>query len=190
MIGTVVNSPYGNVMTGPYDPLDRVDVLWHKYGSTTSTFSDQLVLYVNPSHGEDAPGRSAGAHRTWAALKVVMNAEQPHAMEEMQRDLERARMTAEDLRTAAFSPYPIYQPTDPRYRLQTWREVGIERNELVEELLDYINEATDILRDARRDALVADTGNAHRPALNAVRRRIIDALEVLDGSDWDMSGDE
>ena len=88
--GTVVSPPYSS-MYG-----DRVDVLWHNSGVTSPSFVDVLVPYVNPL---DAPGRSAGAHRTWAALKVVMNAEQPHAMEEMQRDLERARMTAEDLRT-------------------------------------------------------------------------------------------
>ena len=159
--------------------------MWHESGITTGYFCDALVLYVNPL---DAPGRSAGAHRTWAALKVVMNAEQPHAMEEMQRDLERARMEREDLRTATLSPFG---PTiTPPCRMLTWREYGIARNETTEEYLAQIVEATDILRDARRDALVADTGNAHRPALNAARNSSIDALEVLEGSDADMSGDE
>ena len=186
MIGTVVSCPYGNVMSGPYDPPDRVNVLWHHTGITTGYYSDLLVLYVNPL---DAPGRSSGAHRTWSALKVVMNAEQPHAMEEMQRDLERARMEREDLRTATFSPFgPITTPNGRR--MLTWREYGIARNETTEEYLAQIVEATDILRDARRDALVTDNPNAHRPALKAARNRIIDALEVLEGSDADMSGDE
>ena len=96
MIGTVVNCPYGNVLTGPYDPLDRVDVLWHQIGIAVGVQGDSIVPYVSPL---DAPGRSTRAHRTWAALQVVMNAEQPHAMEEMQPDLERARMTAEEMRT-------------------------------------------------------------------------------------------
>ena len=90
MIGTVVGGPH----TGRYG--DRVDVLWHQIGTKVGCYCDTLVLYVNPL---DALGRSAGAHRTWAALNIVLGQEQPHAMEKMQRDLERARMTAEDLRT-------------------------------------------------------------------------------------------
>lgn len=114
IIGALVNDPYNRAGGG------RVDVLWHQSGITTSYFCDRLVLYVNPM---DAQGRSAGAHWTWAALDIVLDQERPHAMGEMQRDLERARMTAQDLRKATISPYRNSVHTrDPRRRPLTWRE--------------------------------------------------------------------
>ena len=51
---------------------------------------------------QDAPGRSRGAFVAMQALHVVMKEEQPHAMEEVVRDVERAHMMAEDFRCAAF----------------------------------------------------------------------------------------
>lgn len=50
-----------------------------------------------------------------------------------------------------------------------------------------INDSAGILRGARRDALVADTGNTNRQAFNDARNAIIHALEELEGSDADMS---
>ena len=86
--GTVVSPPWVT------PEGDRVNVIWHDSGVTSPSFVDVLVLYVDPLN---TPGRSKGARETWAALKLVLNVEQPHAMEEMQRDLERARMEREDL---------------------------------------------------------------------------------------------
>ena len=57
----------------------------------------RLRVYVNPM---DAPGRAKGSLETMQALRVVLQEEETHAMEEVRQDLERARMTAEDLRGA------------------------------------------------------------------------------------------
>ena len=61
------------------------------------------------------------------------------------------------------------------------------RNEICQALGDKIDRATAILRDARRDALVADGGSNHRQALNAARNSIIDALTQLGDSDDEES---
>ncbi len=68
-------------------------VLWHKDGRERDMVEDRLRAYVNPA---DAPGRSQGAFATMQALRVVLQEEEPHAMEEVRRELERARMKAED----------------------------------------------------------------------------------------------
>ncbi len=77
-------------------------VLWHKNGRESWWVEDRLRLYTDPI---DAPGRSKGAFATMQALRVVIREEHPHAMEEVLRDLERARMISEDLRGVAFSQY-------------------------------------------------------------------------------------
>ena len=84
------------------------NVLWHKNGITAIMSEDRLSVYTNPA---DAPGRSHGVLSTMQALRIVMREEQPHAMEEGLRDVERARMMAEDFLCAAFSPtHPVCTP--------------------------------------------------------------------------------
>ncbi len=55
--------------------------------------ADCLRLYVNPL---DAPGRNKRSYETMQALSIVLREETPHAMQDVCRELERARMTAED----------------------------------------------------------------------------------------------
>ena len=100
-------------------------ILWHKRDRRPLFHSwmiaDRLRLYVNPM---DAPGRAKGSFETMQALRTVLQEEEAHAIEELRRELERARMTAEDLRSAAISPY----------RLLTWREFAIEQHNIVRSL--------------------------------------------------------
>jgi len=158
-------------------------VLWHKDGRESGMVEYRLRMYTNPM---DAPGRSKGAFDTMRALRVVIREEQPHAVEEVIRDMERARMTAEDLRTASFSPYVtnktpgVLLRDDPNWRYQTWREFAVERNETCDELLDKIGEATSILDDARG----AGVGKSARRALQDAREKMTDAILALD-SDYD-----
>ena len=98
---------------------------------------------------------------TVRALTAVIQHELPPAMVEMRmelervrREVERARMVAEDIRTASISPYGLFQPGDPRYRRQTWREFAEGRVERCEELRDKIDTATDTLRRGRGDMLL------------------------------------
>ena len=81
---------------GPgYEPGPKVS--WHRTGQKKYMTSWRLRVYVNPM---DAPGRAKGSLETMQALRVVLQEEETHAMEEVRQDLERARMTAEDLRGA------------------------------------------------------------------------------------------
>ena len=52
-----------------------------------------LRHYVNPL---DVPGRNKRSYETMQALSIVLQEETPHAMQDVCRELERARMTAED----------------------------------------------------------------------------------------------
>ena len=76
-------------------------VLWHPGGSYTWMIERWLCRYTDPT--TNTPGRSQGAGNTVRALAKVIDTELPHALEEVTRDLERARMTAEDFRCAARS---------------------------------------------------------------------------------------
>jgi len=91
------------------------NVRWHKTGRATEMVEDRLKIYTNPA---DAPGRSHGSFSTMQALQIVLKEEQPHAMTEVLREMERARMTAEDLRGKTLSHYT----GDSRTRFLTWRE--------------------------------------------------------------------
>ena len=87
-----------SILTGDRGTVVRreatiVVVLWHKLGIEGFHYDRELRVYVNPA---DAPGRSQGAFATMQALRVVLQEEEPHAMEEVLRELERARMKAED----------------------------------------------------------------------------------------------
>ena len=66
-----------------------------------------LTAAVSPAEMTHAAAASSRplAVETMQALRAVLQEEETHAMEEVRRELERARMTAEDLRGAAFSPY-------------------------------------------------------------------------------------
>ena len=69
-------------------------ILWHKNQTESTAPVDSLRVHLKPM---DAPGRAKGSFGTMTALRVVLQEEQPHAIEELTRDLERARMEIEDL---------------------------------------------------------------------------------------------
>jgi len=79
----------------------EVKVLWHKSGRESWMIERWLRRYTYPM--TNAPGRAQGAGATVRALAKVIDTELPHALEEAMRELERARMAAEDFRSAAFS---------------------------------------------------------------------------------------
>ena len=62
------------------------------YSNTLYAWADCLRLYVPL----DAPGRNKRSYETMQALSIVLQEETPHAMQDVCRELERARMTAED----------------------------------------------------------------------------------------------
>ena len=55
--------------------------------------ASRLRVYVGPM---DAPGRAKGSFETMEALRAVLKEGKSHMMEEVRRELERARMKAED----------------------------------------------------------------------------------------------
>ena len=123
------------------------------------------------------------------ALRVVLQEEECRAMEVVRRDLERARMTAEDLRGAAFSPYGTNVHTkDPRHRLLTWREFANDRHEMTSEMGERMSRAEDLIEEARADALrAADSTSANRSALRvaliSTNNLLVDAVRALHDED-------
>ena len=112
-------------------------------------------------------------------------------------DLERARMTAEDLRVAAISPYYTYAaPRGPRRRLMPWREFGTERNEMTSTLSDQMGRAADLIEEARAGALRAADSNGSRAdfrvALIGTNNLLVDAGRALndEGSESEEISDE
>ena len=96
------------------------------------------------------------------ALRVVLQEEECRAMEVVRRDLERARMTAEDLRGAVFS--------------------------LTSEMGERMSRAEDLIEEARADALrAADSTNANRSALRvaliSTNNLLVDAVRALHDED-------
>ncbi len=137
-------------------------------------FAEALRIYVNPM---DAPGRAKGAFETMTALEIVLQKEHPHAMDEVLRELERARMSAEDWRGAMVSPYPYNTG-----RLRSWREFGMERNDMCNHMQwNMIDPAMDILASARARAREAWDGPAtkRRKALIAAENAMWDAEHAL-----------
>ncbi len=126
---------------------------------------------------------------TMEALRAVLQHEQPPALAEALRDMERARMTAEDWRGAMESPYGNRSDTrDPNYRRLSWREFGQERNETCDFLATVNGEAREALVEARREIAVAlddpgsDCGEIRRArtaALIAAYNAMIDAERTL-----------
>ena len=106
-------------------------------------------------------------------------------------------MEADDLRIASLSPYGTnYTPggrmdDDPNWRYQTWREVGQERSEMVERLLDDVMAPADeTSSEARRDirlALQDPSGVDSRAALTAAYNAMCDAERQLRDNDSDES---
>ncbi len=123
------------------------------------------------------------------ALRVVLQEEQPAALSEALRDMERARMMAEDWRGAMESPYGNNSDTrDPNYRRLSWREFGQERNEMCDQLATVNAEAGEALVEARREIRVAldDPGSdcweirrARTAALIAAYNAIFDTERIL-----------
>ena len=66
-----------------------VSVLWHRIEQTYDIPVDMLSRYQNPM---DAPDRSKDAFDTVRVLSTVIDVELPHALQDVTRDLERARM--------------------------------------------------------------------------------------------------
>ena len=139
-------------------------------------------------------GGETDAFLTTEALRVVLQEEQPAALSEVLRDMERARMMAEDWRGAMESPYGNHSDTrDPNYRRLSWREVGQERNEACDRLATVNVEATETLAEARGEIRVAldDPGSDRRAALIAAYNAMVDTERTLLNDDEPTSlGDE
>ena len=102
----------------------------------------------------------ASSAETVRALSAVIHAVVPDVITEMSqalevgvRDVERARMSAEDLRAASLSRFTDVK--DPHYRRLTWRTFGEERREMPDLLDRQVLDAADTLRAGRRDARAA-----------------------------------
>ena len=93
-IGTVVSLPFEapSVIGGG----TKQKILWHLEGEESSVFTRWLRPYKDPL---DSPNYSVGAGKTVRALATAINHTLPYAFEEVTRDLERARMQQEDIRT-------------------------------------------------------------------------------------------
>ena len=160
-------------------------ILWHRIGKETTMVQERLRLFEDPM---DRPGRDKDAFTTMQALSVILREEQPHALSEVLREMERARMTAEDWRGKLESPYGNNSNTrDPHYRHLTWREFGEERNEMCDTLSTINDEAQSILEEARmRIRMVWDDPGADRRApLTAAYNAMCDAEHILRDSDSD-----
>ena len=74
-------------------------------------------------------------------------------MAEVLRDMERARMTAEDCRGAMVSPYGTPgHTTDPRRRFYSWKEFGKARNDRCDHVtFNVIEPAREALYQVCRD---------------------------------------
>ena len=160
-------------------------ILWHRIGKETTMVQERLRLFEDPM---DRPGRDQDAFTTVQALSVVLREEQPHALSEVLREMERARMTAEDWRGALESPYGNHSDTrNPDYRHLTWREFGQERNEMCDHLATINNDAEEILVRARRQIRMGwNDPNCGLQPLTAAYNNMCDVEHILrDDSDSD-----
>jgi hypothetical protein len=121
----------------------------------------------------------SGSFATVAVLELVLQSERVPAMEELLRELECARMSAEELRTRSVSPYAYgtnHRTTDPRYRMLSWRERAEERAAHAEEL----EEEFEVVRaEALRLQVWARLQFPDQPIPAALAR----AIAVMDGVD-------
>ena len=91
---------------------------------------------------------------TVAALQTALTHYQPDALRQALRDLEHARMQAEDLRSAALTPHlRNVWSTEGRlrhlgFRYATWREYASEQRKLSATISEMIGNAADDLHAA------------------------------------------
>jgi hypothetical protein len=131
------------------------------------------------------------------ALRIVLREEQPAAMADVLLDMERARMTTEDLpwrlRAAMASPYTTStNEWPPHPRNLSWREVGIERNDRCDHVtFTVIEPAKELLQDARHEILTAlsvrklnyeAAMNAAHDAMREVERRLEDDSDASEST--------
>ena len=88
-IGTVVDFDVVNVRF-------CITVLWHRLQREKNVAPWMIQPYEDPL---DIPNYSVGSGQTVRALATAINHTLPYAFEEVTRDLERARMQQEDIRT-------------------------------------------------------------------------------------------
>ena len=74
----------------------EITVLWHRLQREKNVAPWMIQPYEDPL---DIPNYSVGAGKTVRALATAINHTLPYAFEEVTRDLERARMQQEDIRT-------------------------------------------------------------------------------------------
>ena len=184
---------YGTIIATSLPHREGVRVSWHRTGLETPMSVWRLRVYVNPM---DAPGRAQGSNETMQALRVVLQEEECRAMELVRRDLERARMTVEDMRGAAFSPYGTNY-SDPNWRFLTWREFANDRHEMTETMIGRMDSAQDLIEEARAGALRAADSNGSRVdlrvALIGTSNLLVDARRALhdeDSESEEMSDEE
>ena len=164
-LGTVVSKPYRFIDGAPW----MVDVLPHRLDGRFCVPIPNIRLYDNPM---DRPNRSAGAGQTIRALSTVINQTLPHALEEVTRDLERARMEKEDLRTKSFVPTTDW---DRFGRIVTWRELAKNIRRRLTDRSDRMDMACEIARAALES----------QPSMRTVRRTFTEIHELLD-SDYEQ----
>ena len=122
--------------------LGGLVILWRKNLKESTMTEDRLRVYVNPM---DAPGRAKGSFQTMEALRVVLQEDESHAMEEVRRDLERARMTAEDYRQGSGG----YDERCGTKNTETYRSYTRELFDTVWNYDGTISEINYIAREAR-----------------------------------------
>ena len=140
------------------------------------------------------------------ALSAAMNAEQDVAVRalkaqlaEQQLALERARMFAEDCRSAMASPYSTKE-LPPHRRTLSWREFGIERNDRCDHVtfnvIEPATQALDQMCSDLRTKLTAP-GSTSQPgykvletAHNDIRRIQSILREEETSEDDETSGDD
>ena len=140
---------------------------------------------------------TSNAFATVEALRIVLREEQPPAMAEVLRDMERARMSTEDARAAMASPYSTHvynADSPPRRRILSWREHGVERNEMCDHLVYNVMEpAKERLEEARQNIRTAssDPNLTDKAALNAAYVAMYEVTGCLeDNSDSSESVSE
>ena len=95
-LATVVELREPFTETSVPGPWGSYAVMWHTDQVISELVEWELAAHVDPAN---QPGRTNGAFRTMEALRLVVEVEQPHAMIDIIRELDRARMYAEDCRS-------------------------------------------------------------------------------------------
>ena len=126
-----------------------------------------------------APDRSKGAADTVRALSTVIDVELPHALQDITRDLERARMQKEDVKDAHKE---IGRLTKRRKLVQVWNEL---LNAQCATYKEAHREAREILKDAIRTTWVPK-----KDEIRLARGNMRAAYDALYNSDDDEDEDE